>query len=107
MIVFPKDHPLAVREYVFHYPSAEARGVRVVQSHPVHSVVGVATAAAMDALPERLSYVRWRLLRAFRCRRCNAPMRKASRLTPVAYVQHQCLLAASACRPRSGRQSLR
>jgi hypothetical protein len=26
-----------------------------VQSHPVHSVVEIATAAAMDALPERLS----------------------------------------------------
>jgi transcriptional regulator GlxA family with amidase domain len=65
-----------------------------VQSHPVHSVVDVATAAAMDALPQRLSVREmaaaagvslWSLQRAYA---------QASRLTPVAHVQHLCLVAA-------------
>jgi transcriptional regulator GlxA family with amidase domain len=65
-----------------------------VESSPVHSVVEIATAAAMDALPQRLSVREmaaaagvslWSLQRAFA---------QASRLTPVAHVQHQCLQAA-------------
>jgi transcriptional regulator GlxA family with amidase domain len=70
------------------------KDVRAVQSSLIHSVVEVATAAAMDALPVRLSVREmaaaagvslWSLQRAFA---------QASRLTPVAHVQHLCLQTA-------------
>ncbi len=65
-----------------------------MQCNPNRSVVDIATAAAMDALPERLSVREmaaaagvslWSLQRSFA---------QATHLTPVAYVQHACLQAA-------------
>jgi transcriptional regulator GlxA family with amidase domain len=65
-----------------------------VQGNPYRSILEVATAAAMDALPERLSVREmaaaagvslWSLQRAFA---------QASRLTPVAHVQRKCLQEA-------------
>jgi transcriptional regulator GlxA family with amidase domain len=65
-----------------------------VLTFPVWTVVDIATAAAMDALPQRLSVREMAAAAGVSLWSLQRVYAQTSRQTPVAHVQHVCLVAA-------------